>query len=243
MGAPEPKWDIFISYAAVDREWAEWIAWQVEDAGYQVLLQAWDFVPGSHWTTRMGEGTTNTGRTLAILSSAYLESVYGRAEWEAAYRADPQGLRRKLIPIRVEECDRPGLLGGIVSIDVFDCAEDVARRRLLDAILEAEAGRAKPATPPGFPGRGAPAASPLKLRLIPPRMPPPATAPRFPRRALPVAGLLAASALVGGVVHLWVKAGREVEREINRGVRRDNLILGVAATVMVAGLVLLYFLV
>jgi hypothetical protein len=32
--------DFFISYTGVDRAWAEWIAWQLEAAGYTVVLQA-----------------------------------------------------------------------------------------------------------------------------------------------------------------------------------------------------------
>ncbi|MCK9928953.1 toll/interleukin-1 receptor domain-containing protein [Frankia sp. Mgl5] len=39
-------WDFFIFYTAADRRWAEWVAWQLEDAGPRVLIQAWDFVPG-----------------------------------------------------------------------------------------------------------------------------------------------------------------------------------------------------
>ena len=37
--------DFFISYTAADRAWAEWIAWQLEGAGYDVVLQAWDVAP------------------------------------------------------------------------------------------------------------------------------------------------------------------------------------------------------
>jgi hypothetical protein len=32
--------DFFISYTRTDREWAEWIAWQLEEAGYATVLQA-----------------------------------------------------------------------------------------------------------------------------------------------------------------------------------------------------------
>jgi TIR domain len=32
--------DFFISHTAADRAWAEWIAWQLEAAGHQVLVQA-----------------------------------------------------------------------------------------------------------------------------------------------------------------------------------------------------------
>jgi len=78
------EWDFFVSYTDVDYVWAEWVAWQLEAAGYRVLLQAWDFVPGAHWSTRMDEGVRHAERTIAVLSTAYLESVYGHPEWEGA---------------------------------------------------------------------------------------------------------------------------------------------------------------
>ena len=30
--------DFFISYTAVDRSWAEWIAWELEKAGYDTVI-------------------------------------------------------------------------------------------------------------------------------------------------------------------------------------------------------------
>ena len=32
------KKDFLISYNKADRAWAEWIAWQLEDAGYSTVL-------------------------------------------------------------------------------------------------------------------------------------------------------------------------------------------------------------
>lgn len=146
-----PGWDFFVSYTRTDRETAEWIAWQLEESGYKILFQAWDFVPGSHWLKRMDEGMRESRRTVAVLSHAYLGSVYGRTEWEAAYQGDPQGFIRKLIPVRVEDCPRPGLLGSIVSIDIFGLAETEARALLLTQISGALSGRAKPTAAPAFP--------------------------------------------------------------------------------------------
>jgi TIR domain-containing protein len=37
------KIDFFISYRASDKSWAEWVAWQLEEAGYTTFLQAWAF--------------------------------------------------------------------------------------------------------------------------------------------------------------------------------------------------------
>jgi hypothetical protein len=33
------KADFFISYNKADRQWAEWIAWQLEDSGYKTLFR------------------------------------------------------------------------------------------------------------------------------------------------------------------------------------------------------------
>jgi phage replication-related protein YjqB (UPF0714/DUF867 family) len=35
--------DFFVSCTGADQAWAEWIASQLEEAGYSTVLQAWDF--------------------------------------------------------------------------------------------------------------------------------------------------------------------------------------------------------
>ncbi|WP_083507209.1 TIR domain-containing protein [Frankia sp. ACN1ag] len=146
-------WDFFISYTAADRRWAEWMAWQLEAADYRVLIQAWDFVPGSDWRVKMEQGVTRATRTIAVLSESYLASVYGGEEWRAARAADPEGLIRKLLPVRIDDCDRPGTLATVVSIDLFDLPADVARLRFLAAVNASLKGRVKPDTEPAFPRR------------------------------------------------------------------------------------------
>ena len=148
------RYDFFLSYTQADRAWAEWIAWLLEEDGHRVLVQAWDFVPGSNWIQGMQGGTRDAARTIAVLSPDYLESVYGSAEWQAAWAQDPAGTGRKLLVVRVKDCGRPGLLAGVVGVDVFGIAEAAARAELRRMIAEAQAGRAKPATAPGFPGAG-----------------------------------------------------------------------------------------
>ncbi|HEV2783999.1 MAG TPA: FxSxx-COOH system tetratricopeptide repeat protein [Actinophytocola sp.] len=147
-------WDFFVSYTQADRAWAEWIAWILEEDGYQVLIQAWDFVPGTNWTQSMQEGVTGAGRTIAVLSNAYLKSVYGKTEWLAAWAADPLGEERKLLPVRVENCERPGFLGGVVGVDLFGLDEADAKATLRSSIAAALSGRAKRKVE--FPGRAVP---------------------------------------------------------------------------------------
>jgi WD40 repeat protein len=145
------RWDFFISYTQADRTWAEWIAWHLEAAGFRVLVQVWDMVPGVNWMKKMQDGVIHSDRTIAILSSSYLKSVYGQQEWLAAFQADPQGFTRKLVPVRIEDCDRPGILGQIVSFDLIGLDNEAARTRLLHQIDIIRAGRAKPVEPPAFP--------------------------------------------------------------------------------------------
>jgi TIR domain/AAA ATPase domain len=147
-------WDFFVSYTQADRAWAEWIAWLLEEDGYKVLVQAWDFVPGGNWIQSMHDGTRGAKRTVAVLSPDYLDSVFGGAEWRAAWAQDPAGAGRKLLVVRVAECDRPGLLAGVVSTDVFGLTEEQARARVRAMVAAAVTGRAKPAVAPRFPGGG-----------------------------------------------------------------------------------------
>jgi tetratricopeptide (TPR) repeat protein len=151
---PTAQWDFFVSYAQADRAWAEWIAWELERDHYRVLIQAWDMVAGANWVNSVQEGVQHADRTIALLSGEYLSSMYGTAEWEAAWRGDPLGEQRKLIPLRVAECERPGLLGSIVSADLFGLTEAKTRSELRRVIDEVVAGRGKPARAPAFPGPG-----------------------------------------------------------------------------------------
>jgi TIR domain len=153
-GNMRPQWDFFVSYAQADRGWAEWIAWVLEESGYHVLIQAWDFVPGSNWMERIQAATRGADRTIAVLSEVYAESAYGAAEWQAAWASDPDGTSRKLLVTRIASCRRPGLLAGVVGADLFDVTEEVAWDRLAQMASAAASGRAKPAVAPGFPGAG-----------------------------------------------------------------------------------------
>lgn len=146
-------WDFFVSYTGVDRGWAEWVAWQLESSGYRVLIRAWDFVAGSDWAFQMDRGIRLAQRTIALLSYAYLQSVYGRQEWQAARIADPAGFARRLLPVRIEDCPRPGMLSTVVSIDLFGQSSEEASRILLDQIRGAVEGRGKPTAAPAFPAR------------------------------------------------------------------------------------------
>jgi hypothetical protein len=149
--------DFFISYNSADKTWAEWIAWTLEEAGYSVVIQAWDFQPGGNFVWEMQKAATGTQRTIAVLSDNYLNAEYTQPEWGDAFAHDPKGNERTLIPVRIAKCRPKGLLATRIYADLVGLSGDEARTTLLEALRP----RAKPHAPPAFPGsRGAPAAPP-----------------------------------------------------------------------------------
>ena len=141
--------DFFISYTQTDRQAAEWIAWQLEAAGYSVVLQAWDFQQGQNFVLAMDRASQEAGRTLVVLSPDFLASRFTAPEWAAAFAKDPTGQRGLLLPVRVKSCNPDGLLGQIVYIDLVGAqSKDEARQRLLAGVDRA---RRKPETEPDLP--------------------------------------------------------------------------------------------
>ena len=143
MGADGPV-QVFVSYSPADERWATWIAWELEAAGYRTMLQAWDFVPGTNFIDFMDRGVSEAAAVVAVLSQHYQNSRYGRLEWQAALRAEPDNPSARLIPVRVDESPLEGLLATITYIDlVGETDQNRARELLLTRIGHSVAGRAK----------------------------------------------------------------------------------------------------
>lgn len=141
--------DFFISYNGADYQWAEWIAWQLEKAGYSTVIQAWDFRPGSNFVLEMQNAAEQADRTIAVLSPSYIKALYTHPEWAAAFARDPTGSKRKLLPVRVRPCELTGLLSQIVYIDLVGLRAEEACDKLFKGV---DFNRSKPGIAPGFPG-------------------------------------------------------------------------------------------
>ncbi len=143
--------DFFISYTRADIKWAEWIAWQLEEAQYSTILQAWDFQPGMNFVLEMDKAATVARCTLVVLSPNYLSARYTQPEWAEAFRRDPKCEKGALLPVRVRKCEVEGMLGSVIYIDLVDLDEVSAQETLLAGVRRE---RGKPKTAPGFPDAG-----------------------------------------------------------------------------------------
>jgi hypothetical protein len=147
--SPDPATkDFFISYNQADKAWAEWLAWQLEAAGYDVIIQAWDFRPGMNFMAVMHQALTTSQRFIGVLSPHYLGAPYAQQELMAALAHDPLGQKGNIILVKVQPCELTGLLPVIIHIDVVGLEAEPAKVALLNGV---GVNRAKPLTEPPLP--------------------------------------------------------------------------------------------
>src|SRR5215472_16261161 len=146
--------DFFVSHAGADRAWAEWVAWQLTEAGYTVEVDVWDWAAGQNFVGSMSDALARCDRVVVLLSEAYFEEQrYTTEEWTAALVHQPGIGAGRLVPIRVEDLPAaamPRLLAPLMFADVFGVEAEQARRVLL-AVVE---GPRRPDGEPLFPGSG-----------------------------------------------------------------------------------------
>lgn len=139
---------LFISYTAADLPHAEQAVQILEGAGHRCIYQHRDFPAGSNFVEEMHRALQKTRRTVAIISTTYLESRYCTDEWTAAFATQQE----RPLPIRVEPCQPDGLLGPIVYVDwVGPDGEPLSAAEQESRLLAAMASEPRPIPVPPEP--------------------------------------------------------------------------------------------
>lgn len=139
--------DFFISYNMSDEQKAKWIAATLEGEGYSTIIQAWDFRPGNNFVIEMNRAFDISKKMIAVLSNNYINSNFCQAEWSAAFRLDPTGSERTLIPVRIEDVPLPALMDTNVYIDIVGKDEETAASAIIQGVSEQPIERTKPEFP------------------------------------------------------------------------------------------------
>src|SRR3954447_26216463 len=139
--------DFFISHAGRDTGWAEWLGWQLQQAGYTVELDVWDWAPGEDFVARMEAALESADRRLAVCTEAYFASAFGGAELRAAFvrQAKAEG---RIVPVLVEPVTLPPLYAPLIPLALTGLEESAAAARLRPRVAGV-----RPTGPPPFPRR------------------------------------------------------------------------------------------
>ncbi|WP_455354625.1 FxSxx-COOH system tetratricopeptide repeat protein [Streptomyces sp. SYSU K217416] len=142
--------DLFLSYVAENRMWADWIESVLTRAGFRVVPR--DVSGEPRPSGPPGAGADSAARTVVLLSSAYLKSARAVEVWERAAAEDPTGARRHLLPLRVGDVRLTTPYIDRNPVDLFRLDEVHATNALLRA-LERPVQIADNVSPgPRFPG-------------------------------------------------------------------------------------------
>src|SRR6266567_6481668 len=122
--------DFFVSHAGADRAWAEWVAWQLTDAGYTVELDVWDWAAGQNFVAAMSDALGRCDRVVALFSAAYFDrSRYTTEEWSLAVLHVPGTGEGRLVPVRVAEVAAAAMPAVLRPLLLCDCSVWTRMRR------------------------------------------------------------------------------------------------------------------
>ncbi len=156
---PTATSDVVVSYAAVDRMWAEWIAAELGESGLRVGLYDVDFAAGPNFNEEIERVLGTASRVLVLLSRDYASSPQAAPFWELVSRREV-GDRPVLVPIRLDSTRPTVPFTDRVPIDLVGASAERAHEVLLTALdrpahiggaRSAEAGRRGPRYPATLP--------------------------------------------------------------------------------------------
>jgi tetratricopeptide (TPR) repeat protein len=140
--------DIFVSYTSSDRDWAFWIAKELEALGDSPHIHEWEIKGGDDIYAWMERRHDAADHVLCVISDEYLKAPYSTLErnaalWQAAGRRP--GF---VLFVAVKTCKLPTLSDHIRRCELFGVPADAARIRLREFMQKREALAAA-----AFPGK------------------------------------------------------------------------------------------
>ena len=121
--------DIFISYTSSDRDWAFWIARELEALGHTAHVHEWEIKSGDDIYAWMERRHDAADHVLCVVSDDYLKAPYSTLErnaaiWQAAMRRP--GF---VLFVAVKPCRLPSLIDHYRRCELYGVSDAEARRR------------------------------------------------------------------------------------------------------------------
>jgi hypothetical protein len=127
--------DIFISYTAADREWAFWIAKELEALGHTPRVYEWEIRGGEDIYAWMEARHDASDHVLCVVSDEYLKSPYSTLERNAALWQAARDRPGFVLVVVVKQCRLPTLFDHLRRCELVGISEEAARLRFREFML------------------------------------------------------------------------------------------------------------
>jgi WD40 repeat protein len=135
MAEPAYTYDVFLSHAGEDDDFVKRLADDLERAGATVFDDARSVKPGENILEAMESGLKKSRKIVFVMSQASLSKSWPKAEMRDIIHDDPNNSQRRLVPLKLEDCDPPSFVKQLKPID-FRNREDypIRFRELMEAL-------------------------------------------------------------------------------------------------------------
>ncbi|NWG36706.1 toll/interleukin-1 receptor domain-containing protein [Nitrososphaera sp.] len=141
--------DVFLSYQHDDEEWVGKLAAKVEKETLngrhlKTWFAPWDIQPGDNIVLKIEDGLRKARFFAPVMTPEWSASAWANLERTMATFSDPLGIKRKIVPIYLRECEIPLSLQGTLWLDFRSESNYARETKKLIALLKGESLRPRP---------------------------------------------------------------------------------------------------
>jgi hypothetical protein len=126
--------DIFISYTSSDRDWAFWIAKELEALGHTPHIHEWEIKGGDDIYAWMEQRHDAANHVMCVVSDEYLKAPYSTLERNAALWQAAGKRPGFVLLVAVKPCKLPTLADHIRRCELYGISQETARIRFREFV-------------------------------------------------------------------------------------------------------------
>jgi hypothetical protein len=131
MSEPFP-YDVFLSHSSQDAPAVRELAQRLKKDGLRVWFDEWEIKPGDSIVSKIERGLEQSRVLVLAMSEGAFGSDWVSLERTTALFRDPSNVRRRFVPLRLDDAEIPDLLKQFAYVDWRQQSED-EYARLLEA--------------------------------------------------------------------------------------------------------------
>ena len=136
---PPPPPTAFVSHGSQDREFAERFSRDLWAVGIKAWYFPWEILPGDQIRQKIEDGLANCQFFIILISQSSLSRPWVQTELDIATDMKLNSRIRKIIPLKIQECDNlPLFLRTLCWEDFTNQPYELALKRVLDSIFDVD---------------------------------------------------------------------------------------------------------